>query len=432
MNLSYRNFSVLKNIGIALSIGITTSFISVLFNIIIDTGVEGVSLLLRQLPYMYIFFPVLAGIITFYLYKTFLKTDSTGIGIVQVLVELSIINTFLMKPLNVIIKVILSIVTLVFGLSAGRFGPIVHLGSSIGSNIGYKLKMDSETIRLMIGCGAASAIAAVFGMPLFASVFVLEVLFKKQYMNFFAPVVLGSTTSFIISKIFYEGVDYNINIINFNYIDIKVLLLFVFFGFIIGLISIIYIKSIKIFTIFFSKSKSLFRRLVIAGAIVGIIGFIFPLNFEIHSYTTINILKGEFGVYILLSIIALKILTTGITLGSGFVGGNFYPGLTIGAATGILFQSLYSKTMINEYGPLFGVLGIGGMIAGYFNAPLSGIILAIEISKNFNLMFPALIVCSISVSTTFYLYGKDIFSDSFLKIIKDLDKEEIDIEKIKA
>jgi len=413
-----RLIRLIRNGGMAITIGLVVGVMAVFFNAAINGGVALTRTWLTFQNPRVILLPIIGALISTGIYMIYLRKGQIGLGIVQVLVELEFIKTQLMRPFRVLMHVIGATVTLVFGFSAGRFGPIVHLGASIGSNIAYYLKLESKDVRLLIGCGAAAAIAAVFHMPLFAAVFVLEVLYKKQFADFFAPIVMASVVANFIGRVTQNGQKFPVKLNSVSLISPELIWRYVVFGLIMGLIAILYMLSIQLFTGLFLKMKHIGIRLFTAALIIGLIGYFFPLNFELHNNTTYRVLSGEFGLGLLIAIGLIKILATGITLGSGYVGGNFYPGVTIGASLGVAFGKILKPFGVDH--SLFGLLGIGAMIAGYLNAPISGIILIIEFSGQYEMLIPALIVCALSVSTTFHLYGKDIFTDAYTKTIKNL------------
>lgn len=409
-------FGMIKNLGLAITIGLVVGVVSVLFNLVIEGGVELSKITLMNKDDYYFILPILGAAMTMGIYGLYLKDDHTGLGIVQVLVELEQIKTHLMLPFRVFIRVVSAMVTLIFGFSAGRFGPIVHLGAAVGSNVGYFFKLSSTHVRLLIGCGAAAAIAAVFKMPLFAAVFVLEVLYKKQFANYFAPVVLSAVVANLLGNLIQgpmPSFDFSFD----QGVAANGLLIYVIFGLIMGGVGILYILSINHFTELFGKLKSVYLRLIIGGSIIAVIGLCFPLNFELHENTTSRILSGEFGIIFLIAIGLIKLVSTGITLGSGYVGGNFYPGITIGAGLGMAFGKMVDPAGGNQ---IFGVLGMGALISSYLNAPISGIVWILEYSRHFDWMIPALIVCSLSVSVTYHLLGKDIFSKSYESTMRQL------------
>lgn len=409
-----KGLSFIKNIGMALAMGLVVGIMAVLFNMAIENGVDLTSRILGNNNSLYFILPLVGGVFIIAIYAIYLKKDYTGIGIVQVLVELEKIKTHMMKPLKVLVQIIGAIITLVFGFSAGRFGPIVHLGASVGSNAAYYFKLKANDIKLLIGCGAASAIAAVFGMPLFASVFVLEVLYKKQFANYFAPVVIASFIAHILGSLTGQSImkpDFT-GVMSVQWSDIPG---FILLGVAMGLAGIAYIISINKFTNLFEKIKSITLRLAIGAIAISLIGIFMPLNFELHQQTTLATLNGEMAIWLLLLIGVVKLFATAITLGSGYVGGNFYPAVTIGSAWGMAMGKLVNRGQANAQ---YGVLGMGSILAACLNAPISGIVWVIEFSGQVELILPALLVCALSVMTTYHLFGQDIFTVSYAKTIK--------------
>ncbi len=403
-------------------IGVSVSLMAILFNSVIIKSVQFINQFL-YIDMLFIAVPIIAAIITWGLYSEYLKYNHSGLGVVQVLIELEFIKTFLMKPLSIVVNLIGAIVSLILGLSVGRFGPIIHLGASVGSNVAHYLKLEDEDIRMLVGCGAAAAITAVFKIPFFATIFVLEVLYKKHYYDLLTPIIIASMSSFIISTFFTNYSIINVQIQGIISLGVKDYLLLIIFGLIIGVISIGMIEIIERFLTHFRKYRNKLIKYIIAAAVVGIISYFIPLNFEIHKNTTARVLSGEFGLTLLVAILLAKLVTTGITLGSGFIGGNFYPGVTIGATAGMIYNILISKLNANfSSNGIYGVLGVGAMIASAFNAPISGIVLILEITKSFNLIIPSILVIAFSISIVYFLYQKDIFTKQYKRIYKDCQK----------
>ncbi|MFW6030906.1 MAG: chloride channel protein, partial [Halanaerobiales bacterium] len=420
MNKRLKNFS--HALIYSTLIGISVGLIAILFNYIVIKSVQYVNQFLH-FEILYIILPIIAAILTWGFYTQYLKYNHSGLGVVQVLIELEFIKTFLMKPLSIIVNLMGAIVSLVFGLSVGRFGPIVHLGASVGSNVAYYLNLEEEDIRMLVGCGAAAAITAVFKIPFFATVFVLEVLFKKHFYDLLTPIIIASMSSFIISNYFSNYSIVNVQIPKTIFLNINDYLSLILFGLIAGVISILMIELIERFSSYFNRYQNKLVKYSFAASIVGVISYFIPLNFEIHKNTTFRVLSGEFGLTILIAILLAKLITTGLTLGSGFIGGNFYPGVTIGATIGMIYNSLLDSININlSTNGLYGVLGVGAVIASSFNAPISGIVLILEITKSFDLIIPSILVVAFSVSLVYFLYQKDIFTKQYNKIYEEMQK----------
>ncbi len=403
---------------IAACIGITTGLIASGFNRIIILGTKLTRPVLDQSPMMFLIFPLIAAIITASLYKKDLIKKGSGMGMVQVLFEMRTTSTLLMKPINVFWNIIATVVTLVFGMTAGRFGPIAHLGAAIGVNIAERFDLEEDQIRLMMGCGAAGAIATVFNLPFFAALFVMEVMFRERYFKVLAPLIIAAVISNQVGIYFLGDRVPLIVQIGSQPAFSETIIPFLILGVLAGVVAALYIACYEKASQVFEGIEKRWVRLLIAAIAVGVSAYFLPEQFEIHFDTSNQIIAGNFGIKILLAFIFIKILTTALTLGSGFIGGNFYPGVTIGASLGVLVWKVL--TLLNIKVPTqgeMGILGIAAMLSGFLHAPLACTVLALEISKNMNITTPAMIVTALSVTFSYIVYGRDIFTKLLGKLI---------------
>lgn len=403
---------------VAACVGILTGLVASAFNGIVLLGTQWTRPLLAQAPYMFIVLPIFAALVTAYMYKTVLKHETSGIGIIQVLLEMKTPQTHLIKPKNVFWHVIATFVTLISGLTAGRFGPITHLGAAIGSNIAAKFNLEEEQMRLIIGCGASGAIATVFNLPFFATLFVMEVLFRERSFKFLAPLIVASVIADQVGVFLLGDRTQIVAQLGTQLSVYAAVLPCIALGVGVGIISALYIECIERAGKAMDLIKARWIRLVVAALAVGLSAYFFPDQFEIHFNTTNRIFSENMGIQLLLVLIFVRIATTALTLGSGFIGGNFYPGVTIGAAFGVLFWKLmtFLGIPIPSQGEM-GILGIVGMIAGFLHAPLASVVLAIEISKNSSIIIPAMLVTSTALSVSYILCGYDIFSRPLGRLI---------------
>lgn len=414
--LGHRNREILLMVSIGIVVGVITGVIGIVFNLLINWILNKL-MTFGNIDIRLKFFalPIIAGGVIGSIMKLALEKDKSGFGVVPVMQELLHIQTFLMKPKDVFIKLIGTIISICGGLSVGRFGPIVHLGGAIGSNIGYLLKFNQNHIRLLIGCGVAGSIAGVFNAPIFASIFVLEILFNKKFLEYFTPIVLSSVTSIIISR-YYLG-DYTLISIGSNYglTNYSELVNYALLGIFIGIVSTIYSKTIVGFKVFFTcvSKKSRITPLV-GGVLVAIIGFFVPEIFEMYHFTIHKITAGNYELGFLCILVLAKILATAISLGSGALGGSFTPGLFVGAAAGSIFARLsevFIMVPIFSYGT-YAVVGMGAMFAGFANAPLTATIMVLEITDNYLLILPILLSTTVGSITSELIYEGTIYSAS--------------------
>lgn len=404
----------------AVVIGIMTGLCAVIFNVTLDFLVELTSLLIAKWQGARLIFPILAALISSVLFSVFIGDKGVGFGVPQVLVEIRFLNVQILKPLGVLWRVISSLVTLCCGLTAGRFGPIVHMGAAIGSAIGYRFKFEDADLKLAIGLGVVGAITTVFGMPLFAVVFTLEVIFRESTFQYLGPLLLtawmakqvGNSLGIVEPLLgVWQTSAYPNSWENFR--------LCILLAICCGLFAVAYILSIEMIGTWFQRWPRRWMRLVMAACIVGIIAFLFPVQMVLHEATFRHLLSGDLSLAIVLLFPILHTLTAGLTLGSGFIGGNFFPGLTIGAALGTGLFRVYS-TWISPLAVTgmshLGILGVVGMLSGYLNAPIASTILAMELVGSTDMILPALLVAGMSRSIVVGLLGRDIFTKTVSRI----------------
>ena len=165
-----------------------------------------------------------------------LDKDNQGFGVAQVMFEIEYIQTLMMKPASVLYKTIGTILTLLSGFSVGIHGPITHIGGAVGSNIANFFKMNDEDTRVLIGCGVAGCMAAAFQSPIFATLFVAEIIFKKRYFDMMSTILLSALSGYFIAWSIHPEPYLKIHAITSTF-QIKYTLHFIILGLIMGLVA---------------------------------------------------------------------------------------------------------------------------------------------------------------------------------------------------
>lgn len=410
-----KRYENLIMMALALVIGIVTGTTAIFFNKLVDIFRY---IFFERLFYTYpltlrlFFIPIFGGAVIGIINKFFLDKRDEGFGVARVIEELEHINKFLMKPKIVSIKILQTIITIGSGLSAGRQGPMIHLGGAIGSTIGYKFNFTKRKLRILIGCGVAASIAGVFNAPIAASIFVLEILMNKECMEFFAPIVISSITSVIITRTLMGNNAFLTIRGNFGLVNYNELFFYVVLGIFIGIVAILYIKIIDHVKKNIRRIKLPSMLYPIIGAIgVAIIGYFLPQIFDIEYGTIKKIVEGNFQLKWLVLLFLGKLFATAFTIGSGGVGGVFVPGIYIGAAFGSIFG-----TILNYFAPVaifnintYSLVGMGAMFAGFANAPITGTIILLELTDNYTIILPILLTCVVSSVTTQLIFQRTIY-----------------------
>lgn len=406
-----RDYGIARLCLVASLIGVITGVLSILFNVLLAylvSAIGNIDIIDKQL--LFAILPMVGGFLLFILYRYLIDPEHRKFGVAQVWQEMRSINQFIMRPKQVFVKMLGTFITLASGLSAGKQGPIVHIGGSVGSNIGYLFNFKRDQVRILIACGVAGALSAAFNEPVFASVFVLEVLLKRDFLQHMAPVFLSSIVAAIIRQLLYQDKPFLIFEHTFASLEAQNYPLLIGLGVVCGIVAGLYIYTLKVFSKTEDKYTNSFEYFpLIAGLIIALTGLFLPQIFDLHFGTTSKVLLGSFGLFTLLLIIIVKIVVTAITLGFGGLGGGFMPGILIGASTGGAFSLILQQLSIQTDYSTFAFLGMIGVFSGFSTAPLSATLMAVELSGNKDLVIPIFLTAAISAIVTESLAKQSIY-----------------------
>ena len=361
--------------------------------------------------WLYLIYPVI-GIYLTSLFVRYVVKDNISHGITRILYAISSKRSRL-KGHNCWSSVIASAITIGFGGSVGAEAPIVLTGSAIGSNIGQKFNLDSKQLMLLMGCGAAAAIAGIFKAPIAGLVFTLEVLMIDLTMASLLPILIASVTATVFAYLFLGS-----NALFHFTLDSEWLVervpASILLGVFCGLVSLYFIRMMTACENVFAKLKDKpYAKLILGGTVLSLLIFLFPSLYG-EGYNSINILlngkteadwntilnnslfygHGEWLLVYLGLVLLTKVFATSATNGGGGCGGTFAPSLFIGAFSGFLFARVWNIHQIGVYIPEknFTLLGMAGVMAGVMHAPLTGIFLIAEITGGYGLFIPLMIV----------------------------------------
>ena len=366
----------------------------------------------------YLVFPVI-GIFITSLFVKYVVKDNISHGITRILYAISSKQSKL-KGHNCWTSVIASAITIGFGGSVGAEAPIVLTGSSIGSNLGQLFKMDNKTLMLLVGCGAAAAIAGIFKAPIAGLVFTLEVLMVDLSMASLLPILVASVTATCFTYIFMGSNSLFTFHLDGEWIVGRVPAC-ILLGVTCGLISLYFIRMMTACEGIFGRLKDhRYVKLVIGGLMLSSLIFLFPVLYG-EGYSAINILlnssteadwskllnnslfygHGQLLIIFVGLVVLTKVIATSATNGAGGCGGTFAPSLFVGAFSGFLFSRIWNMYNLGIYIPEknYTLLGMAGVMAGVMHAPLTGIFLIAEITNGYDLFIPLMIVSTCSVMT---------------------------------
>lgn len=384
--------------------------------------------------WLYLVYPVV-GIYITSLFVRYVVKDNISHGITRILYAISQ-NRSRLKSHNTWSSVISSAITIGFGGSVGAEAPIVLTGSAIGSNLGKLFKMDSKTLMLLIGCGAAGAIAGIFKAPIAGLVFTIEVLMIDLTMASLMPILVSCVTATCFTYIFSgDAALFTFHLD--NPWSVERIPACIGLGVFCGLVSLYFIRTMGFCEDIFARFKDKpYVKLAIGGVMLSLLIYLFPSLYG-EGYGPINLLLNGSSdtdwerilnnslfsgqIEMLIPYIALVLLTkvfaTSATNGGGGCGGTFAPSLFIGCFSGFLFSRLWNINEIGVYVPEknFALMGMAGVMSGVMHAPLTGVFLIAELTSGYDLFLPLMIVSICSYLTIILFEPHSIYSSRLAK-----------------
>jgi CIC family chloride channel protein len=374
--------------------------------------------------WQYLVYPVI-GIFLTGLFIRYVVKDDIGHGVTKILYAISRRQSRIRRH-NTWSSVIASAITIGFGGSVGAEAPIVLTGSAIGSNLGSLFRMDHKTLMLLVGCGAAGAVAGIFKAPIAGLVFTLEVLMIDLTMASLLPLLVSSVTAATVSYIL-NGFEAMFRFHMDSPFIIGRIPAVILLGVACGLVSLYFTRMTNSIEDVFRRFTNPYAKLALGGTMLSILIFLFPSLYG-EGYDTIELLlngvndadwdtvmngslfygySGMLLIY-LSCVILFKVFASSATNGGGGCGGIFAPSLFLGCITGFVMAHLCNAFYLDPYIPYlpeknFALLGMAGLMSGVMHAPLTGIFLIAELTGGYDLFLPLMIV-SVSAYLTIMVF----------------------------
>lgn len=310
-------------------------------------------------------------------------------------------------------KILVSSITIGSGGSVGREGPIAQIGSTIGSFLGSIFGLSESYVKLLVVCGLASGIAATFMAPLGGAIFGIEVIYRGVAPYDVIPVFLASVVGMVVAGEIF-GLELAFKVPKYNLTNPLGLVYFIPIGVALGLLSILWVKSLYFFEDRFNDiPMKEWIKPTLGGVLVGLVG-VFYMRYGIMGvgYEGIDqALAGDLPIKMLFFLGLLKIVATSLTVGSGGSGGIFAPSLYIGAMFGGFLGPLLSWMPMSSTQPyVYSIVGMSALFAGASNAPLTCIVMLPEMTDNYHLLPPLMLACASSYFVSTILMGESIYT----------------------
>ncbi len=407
----------------AIVIGILGAFGAILFRFLIKYSQElfwGTSDFsagnMEQFPFwMIALLPLIGGLLVGPLVH-FVAREVRGSGIPEVMESVAIKGGSIRTRVAVI-KSLAAALTIGSGGSAGREGPIVQIGSAIGSILGKFISVSTRRLRTFVACGAAAGIAATFNAPIAGALFAVEIILGEYAVAQFSPIVISSVVATVISR-HYIGDFPAFHVPGYELVSAYEFIPYLLLGILAGLVAVLFIKTIYKTQDWFDLFKiPHWLKPAAGGLLVGIIAIGFPQILGV-GYESINdALWGKDLSWLLIALLFLKIVATSATLGSGGSGGIFAPSLFIGAMLGS-FVGMQAGNLYPEFTATpgaYALVGMGAVVAAATHAPITAILIIFELTNDYKIIPPLMVSVIIGVLVATYLKKESIYS---MKLIR--------------
>ena len=342
--------------------------------------------------------------------------EARGHGVPEVLGAM-VFRKGVIRPIVAAVKIVASAVTIGCGGSVGREGPIVQIGAAMGSSLGQWLRFSPQRLRTLIGCGAAAGIAATFNAPIAGAFFALEILMRDFAVATFSPVIVAAVTATAVSREFL-GEAPAFHVPEFVLSGPQELPFFLLMGLLVGLLAVVYVRSLY-------ATEDAFARLpvtpwlqpALGGVLLGVLLQWFPEVYGVGYGTMVDALGGRLVWWMMLLLVAVKLLAVNVTLGSGFSGGIFAPALFLGGMLGGGFGAVLGMVMPGVHDPVgaFAMVGMAAMVGAATGGPLTAILILFEMTGEYRVILP-LMLASIGAALVYRSLMRDsIFTLKFAR-----------------
>ena len=403
----------LRAVALAAALGLALYYPLVLlktFNGTFHEAEGGLYQLLLQAPrWRWVLGPALGALLAALVVR-YLSPESGGHGVVEVIQAVH--ERTPIRGRVAVWKSLAAGLVIGSGGSAGREGPVVHLGGAVASSLSRFLSLPRNETSLLLAAGAGAGIAASFQAPLAGALFALEIVLSDFDVRTFAPVVLACVTATATSRSLLGG-GTELQPVSWSLTHPSEIAVYLVLGLVAGLCGLVYVKAVH-------GAEEWFHRLKLrpelkaaaGGALVGLIGLLSPRVLGTGIETMNAALAGQLALGTLLVALLCKLAATSATLGSGSPGGSFFPAVFLGAMLGGAFGNLAQAALpgiVSGQGA-YAAVGMGAVVAGATLAPLTGVLMMFELTGSYQIVLPLLVACGTAAALVQGALGGSIYT----------------------
>jgi chloride channel protein, CIC family len=370
--------------------------------------------------------PVLGAVGVTFLVSNF-APEAKGHGVPEVM-DAIYYKGGVIRPVVALVKSLASAIAIGSGASVGREGPIIQIGSALGSTLGQIIRMPAGQRIALVAAGAGAGIAATFNTPIGGVMFAIELMLPEVSVATFLPVAIATGTATFVGRWFLGDTPaFNVpplQALAVNSSALLVLLLFAVLGALTGVGAAGFIRGLHLAEDLFDRIRLRYLRHMLGMLIVGVLMYILLRGFGQYyvdgvGYATVQaVLAGQISTFWLLGLLAIcKALATSLSLGSGSSGGIFSPSLFMGATLGGGFAALLNATgvPIALSVPAFAMVGMGAMVGGGTGAVMTAVTMIFEMTLDYSIVMPMIVAVAMSLGTRRMLSRETIYTLKLLR-----------------
>ncbi len=355
-----------------------------------------------------------AGVVVGFMVEKW-AAEAKGHGVPEVM-EAVAMRGGRIRPRVAIVKVLASSLTIGTGGSAGREGPIVQVGSALGSSIGQMFHFSNERVRTLVACGAAAGIAATFNAPIAGSVFALEVILGTFTVRYFGVVIMSAVSASVVSHAFL-GDRPAFTVPAYPLTHLAELPIYLLLGVLAAFVAVLFIRVLYRTEGFFDGWKAPQPlKAAIGMALTAVVALLSPemqvLGPGLHLIGETIAENFAIPLQTMALLLILKMLATTFTLGSGNSGGVFAPSLYMGAVLGGIVgsvgHSLWPAVVVNP--GAYAIVGMAAVFSAAARAPMTSILIVFEMSNDYKLILPLMLATGLSTLLAEHLFASSIYT----------------------
>jgi CIC family chloride channel protein len=363
--------------------------------------------------------PVLGGLLYGPLIQRFAR-EARGHGVPEVMLAVSE-NGGRIRPQVTVVKALASAICIGTGGSVGREGPIVQIGAALASSVGQRVRMSPASLRIIVACGAAGGIAATFNAPITGLFFSFEIVLRGFSLDALLATAVSALTADLVSRAFFGSAPF------FAAMPHDLLaaadptyLLIALLGVAAGILGVAFktvLYGLEDYVDRLWRGRAEWARPAVGGLALGVLLLALPQMYGVGYPVMDKVVAGHEALWFIVVLMLAKMLAASLTLSIGGSGGVFAPSLFIGASAGMAFGLLCRHIFGTDVGPpaMYAVIAMGGVFAAATQAPLTAIASVVEMTGNYSLTLPVMLVAGIAAALSKRLSHGSIYTTKLLR-----------------